>query len=164
MDITDPNNKFGKWLTICFAIAMAIVLSLVLSSCKLIHEASKGKTEKSTDSVSVKKDEQEKSKVDTSKTKSESTKETVYYPQPIIVEGKGGETKVVFVPQSVKETNSQENQNAIFENWKQNLYDSLLRSEITKEKEKETKTVVKTDWLTIGILVALGLLLFKNFI
>ena len=113
-----------------YAIVLIIIL---LSGCKLFREVDK----KSSDSTVVKKDIQSSAKVDTSQTKTEtaSTKETVYYPQPIYIQGKDGETKVVFVPQSTKETGTkkEESNNAIFETWQRNFMDRSEERRVGKE-------------------------------
>jgi len=134
-----------------------------LASCKLFREI---QTEKS-DSTSVNKSSEGLQKVDTSKIKSESasTKETVYYPQPIYIQGKDGETKVVFVPQSTKETEARKEETdlALFENFRKEFLDSL--SSKTSKKDAETKVKVLDFWqiLALGLLfVVLIFIIRKN--
>lgn len=157
----NPNKLYFKDLITAAIISVLFVVFIIsFSSCKLLSKVNKS----SNDSASVKKETETSAKVDTSKSKTESsnTKETVYYPQPIIVPGKDGETKVIFVPQSTKETGSQtqENINYKFEDLRKEVLDSLR----VANASKESKTKAGTDWLTIAIVAGIGLLLFKNFI
>lgn len=137
------------------------VLSIIaLSSCKLFREVSKSDKQVSSDSTHVTSNLIDKSSIDTSKTKRNetSTKETVYYPQPIYIQGKDGETKTIFVPQSIKETGSksEEINNAIFENYKQHIQDSLRISELERQQIKQTET--KGSVLSLGELIGLALI------
>lgn len=163
----NSNKEYFTLLKGSLAIAIGIVaLCLACSSCKLMYDIGKGKEQSKTDSVGVKKETEEKAKVDTSRSKSESTysKETTYYPQPIYVNGP--EPKIVFVPQKVTEsgTSKQESFNAIFESWKKNYEDSVAKAEQMKSKTKDVEVTAKTDWLTIGMIVAIALLFLQKFI
>jgi hypothetical protein len=157
------NNNESFWETVIAVLAVILIFlyaMLVFPSCKLLSKVNKA----STDSVQVVKGSEVLSKVDTSKNKTEtaSTKETIYYPQPIYIQGKDGETKVIFAPQSTKEsgTTKTEDNTAKFEQMKKDFSDSL--SVLKNSKKSETKA--GTDWLQIAILSALGLLVFKHFI
>jgi len=160
--MTNPYKSFFKNLLLAVLMAIAIVLMLIgMSSCKLFKEVKKD----SSDSARVVKQTETAIKVDTSKSKTEtaSTKETIYYPQPIYVQGKDGETKVIFVPQSTKETGSktEENTNAIFEQFKKDFSDSL--NSIKNSKQTDTKIKVGLSTFEIIILCAFGLILLKMF-
>src|SRR5574339_720218 len=86
-------------------IIFLLVILFICSSCKSI----KGLKSNSRDSLSVQKLSEGATKTDSSgsKTDKTNTKETVYYPQPIYIQGKDGETKTVFVPQYIKETGTE---------------------------------------------------------
>lgn len=162
----EPNiNSFFKDLITCLIIALVIVgLCLLLSSCDFFRRVQRTETETKNDSTNVKKVTETSSKIDTSKTSTVTTKETVYYPQPIIVPGKNGETKVVFVPQSTRETGSEEKQNFNYEDYRKDLLDSMriANLELALSKQTETKAALLPFgfWLGIGIvgLVAIGLM------
>jgi hypothetical protein len=167
--VATPNNDKPFFAILKGAIAVAVTLvtiCIVCSSCKLFYNLGKGKEQSRSDSVGVKKQTEQTSKVDTSKSKTESTysKETTYYPQPIYVNGP--EPKIVFVPQTVTEsgTSKQESFNAVFENWKKNYEDSVAKAEAMKTKNKEVEVTAKTDWLTIGMLAAIALLFLQKFV
>lgn len=156
----NPNTPYFKTLETAFVVALVIVLiTITCSSCKLLSKVGKAKS----DSTTVIKQSETIAKVDTSKSKTETihTKETVYQPQPIYIQGKDGETKVIFVPQSTREVGSvkTEDNTAKFEQMKKDFSDSL--AVIKSAKQSETKA--GTDWLQIAILGALGLVLIKNF-
>ena len=147
-------------------------LLIMCSGCEFFRKMSKSETEVRGDSVNVKKATEVSSSVDTSKSKIASTKETVYYPQPIIVPGKDGETKIVFVPQTVKETGTEEKQNYNFENYRKDFLDSMrmakLEAELNKKSETEGSILGIGLWIGIAIVgvVLIGLLIalvhFKN--
>lgn len=141
---------------------LSILVIILCSSCKLFKQVEKSNS----DSTKVEKQDEVNSKVDTSKTKNESTatKETVYYPQPIYIQGKDGETKVVFVPQSTKETevSKSENQNAVFEEWKRHYEDSTQNAQSNLSKDVKVKAGPSfIEWLLI---IAIGLLFIKIFL
>lgn len=152
----NPNKGF---FIIIRYFVITVLCIIALSSCKLFREVSKNEKQVSGDSTHVTSNLIDKNSVDTSKTKRNetSTKETVYYPQPIYIQGKDGETKTVFVPQSVKETGSksEEINNAIFENYKQHIEDSLRISELERQQTKQTE--IKGSILSFG--ESLGLVL-----
>ena len=147
-------------------IACVIVfLFVTLTGCKLLSKVEKQKSEVKTDSTNVKKVTETSSKVDTSKTVTASSKETIYYPQPIIVPGKNGETKVVFVPQSTKETGTEERQNFNYEDYRKDLIDSMrianLELQLTKQSEIKTSVLGFGFWLGVALvgLVLIGLMI-----
>jgi len=165
----DSNKTFWRK---DFALAVAAVLifaaivfiSVVTSGCEFFRKLDKQTTTAKSDSNNVKREVVVASSVDTSKSKSASTKETVYYPQPIIVPGKDGETKIVFVPQTVKETGTEEKQNFNFDNYRRDLLDSIaiaqLREELNKKSETKGSLLGIGFWIGIAILgvVLIGLL------
>jgi len=132
---------------------------ILFSGCKVFQDLKKEKSHIGSDSVNVKKESESLSKVDTSKSKSESAhnKETVYYPQPIYIEGKDGETKVVFVPQTVREsgTNKEETQNFNFENYRKDIIDSMRIAQLEFQLSKRVET--KVDVLGIGFWIGVSL-------
>ena len=159
----EPN--FFKDLLTCFIIALLVVcLCLVFSSCSLFNKSQKTKETVKTDSTSVKKTTEVSSKVDTSKTSSTNTKETVYYPQPIIVQGKNGESKVYYVPQSVKETGTEQKQNFNYEDYRKDLIDSMrianLELQLSKQSETKTSILGFGFWLGVALvgIVLIGLM------
>jgi len=159
--IPNKNESFWETVVAVAAVALIFVFMLVfLSSCKLFREVDKAKS----DSASVVKQSEVNTKVDTSKSKTETihTKETIYQPQPIYIQGKDGETKVIFVPQTTRETGSQtqENTNYKFDGLRKEFLDSLNVAKASKQSE----TKAGTDWFQIAMLAALVLLVFKNFL
>ena len=175
--IEDSNRKFWRQ---DFALAIAgililafiIFISVITSGCEFFRKIDKQTTTAKNDSTKVNKVTEVASSVDTSKSKSASTKETVYYPQPIIVQGKDGESKIVFVPQTVKETGTEEKQNFNFDNYRRDLLDSIaiaqLREELNKKSETKGSLLGIGFWIGVAILgvVLIGLLFalvhFKN--
>ena len=155
----DTNNEFKSIIKGAFIVAAAIViLCLLCSSCKVL------KSTKSTvkDSLSVQKVNEGSVRVDSSGSKSDRTKETVFYPQPIYIEGKNGESKIIFVPQSVRETEKVEDAKIIKDDsWRQAL-DSLSWQITNREMDKKVKVGPSfIEWILIG---GLALLLLKNFL
>ena len=114
------------------------------------------------DSTSVNKVNEGSVRVDSSGSKSDRTKETVFYPQPIYIEGKNGESKIIFVPQSVRETEKVEDAKIIKDDsWRQAL-DSLSWQITNREMDKKVKVGPSfIEWILIG---GLALLLLKNFL
>jgi len=159
----DTDNEFKSIIKGAFIVAAAIViLCLLCSSCKVLSV----KKKETSDSTSVKKETNELTKIDTSKTKSSATntKETVYYPQPIIVPGKDGETKIVFVPQMVKESGSstQETNTYDFEKRLNEKIDSMNASKDVKNTDTNAK--VGPSFIEWCLIIGLALLLLKNFL
>jgi len=154
-----------KWL---FAALIIFIIIYTLTGCNVFRALKKEESEVKSDSVSVKKQTETLSKVDTTKTKTETihTKETIYQPQPIYIQGKDGETKVIFVPQSTKETgsNKEEKQNFSFENYRKDFMDSVKIAEMEKQlaKQSETKGSILGMGFWIGVslvgLVLIGLM------
>ncbi len=162
----EPNiNSFFKDLLTCLIIALiTVVLCVIFSSCTLFQKTQKTKEETRTDSTSVKKVTETSSKVDTSKTSSTNTKETVYYPQPIIVPGKDGGTQVIFVPQKTTETGTEERQNFNYEDYRKDLIDSMrianLELQLSKQSETKTSILGFGFWLGVSLvgIVLIGLM------
>jgi uncharacterized protein YpmB len=152
------------------SIATIIIFCTIFSSCSLFKKSQTTRKENNSDSTNVKKSSEVSSKVDTSKTKTETihTKETIYQPQPIYVKGKDGETKIVFVPQSTKETGTskEETQNFNYENTRKELLDSIriANLELALSEKKESKTKIGPsfiEWILIG---GLAFLILKNYL
>ena len=130
------------------------VICFVCSSCKIL------KNEKSNvkDSTVVNKSSEGSVKTDSSGTKTDktNTKETVYYPQPIYIQGKDGETKTVFVPQYIKESGTEKTEQAQIitdTSWK-DAFNSLAVLIASKESEKKIKAGFSLfEWIVIGVLV-----------
>lgn len=139
---------------------MMVFICFVCSSCKLFREVNKS----SKDSTSVNNSKEGSIKFDSSGSKSDitSTKETIYYPQPIIVPGKDGESKIIIVPQSVRETGTEKTEQAHIitdTSWK-----DAIREMSVAIANKQTETSAKTDWLTIALLIGIGLLVLKSYL
>ena len=121
-------------------IILAIFVIFFLTGCKTSSQLKKA----TNDSTSVKKETSSQVKLDSSgsKTDKTNTKETVYYPQPIYIEGKNGETKVVFVPQTVKETGTEKTeavQVSKEESWRE-AFDSLSSKILNLSQDKKNKS------------------------
>lgn len=138
------------------SILTIIIFCTIFSSCEFMRKSQKTKQEVSSDSTNVKKETETSSKVDTSKTKTATTKETIYYPQPIIVPGKNGETKVVFVPQSTKETGTEEKQNFNYEDYRKDIIDSMRIANL--ELALSAKSEVKGSLLGFGFWLGVSML------
>ena len=157
--IKDTDNDFFRImkgaLIVC---AVILFICFACSSCKVL------KSTKSSvkDSLSVQKVNEGSARVDSSGSKSDKTKEMVYYPQPIIIPGKDGETKVVFVPQVVRETSKDEDAKIVKDDsWRQAL-DSLSAKFTNRELDKKVKVGPSfIEWILIA---GLALLLLKNFL
>jgi len=149
------EQKFFRDFRNVLLIALGIVIVMfACSSCSVFGEFGKKRTSVSNDSTNFKKETEKLSKVDTSKSKNETTKETVYYPQPIIVPGKDGETKVIFVPQSTKETGKEETQNFNYDQWFKEKTDSMTIAQLQLELSK--KSEIKAELLPLGFWLGLG--------
>lgn len=163
----NPVEIFSRFL----AVIGIILIILILASCKLFHESEKRSDIKkvSSDTTSISKSQTSKDNIDTSRNKTEkiNTKETVYYPQPIIVKGDDGKSQVVFVPQSVKETSNEKTEQWIYQmqRFLENKFDSLSKNQNseTSKTEKETKTKAGIDWIQIGIIVLIALFVIEKF-
>lgn len=155
----DTNEEYWEVIkgVIGALIILAIFIIFFLTGCKTISHLKKA----TNDSTSVKKVNEGSVKSDSSGSKSESTKETVYYPQPIIVPGKDGETKVIFVPQTVKETGKTEEAKVVKdESWRE-AFDSLSSKILSLSQDKKTKVGLSfIEWMLVG---AVGLMFLKSF-
>jgi hypothetical protein len=155
------DKQYWKDWGLALSCVLAIFLFLALficSGCKVLR-SSKSNTK---DSVSVNKVNEGSVRVDSSGSKSDRTKETVFYPQPIYIEGKNGESKIIFVPQSVKETEKVEDAKIIKDDsWRQAL-DSLSWQITNREMDKKVK--VGPSFIEWCLIIGLALLLFKNFL
>lgn len=143
-------------------IILAIFIIFFLTGCKTSSQLKKA----TNDSTSVKKETNSQVKLDSSGSKSDktSTKETVYYPQPIYIEGKNGETKVVFVPQVVKETGTEKTEEVQVskdESWRE-AFDSLSSKILNLSQDKKTK--VGPSFIEWILIIAVGLIFLKQFI
>lgn len=149
-------------------ILVLIVWFFLASGCKLLSEVKKDRTETKTDSSGVKKETEMLSKVDTSKSKSESayTKEIFYYGRDTTI------NNFIFQPNQpsvyIKEsgTRKDETQNYNYEQRLRQSLDSMRISELEKQLNKETKTEVKIFdfWqiLALGIIGVIVLYLIAN--
>jgi hypothetical protein len=142
-------------------ILIIIFLLFFLSSCKTISHLKKS----TNDSVSVVKTNEGSSKVDSSGSKSDktNTKETVYYPQPIIIKGDDGKPYPVFVPQSVKETGTEKTEQVQLvkdDSWRQS-FDSLKVAILSLAQDK--KTTVGPSLIEWILICAVGLMFIKSF-
>ena len=154
------------WVIVKEAIGAAFLIVVIIicfccTGCKIL------KNEKSNtkDSISTSKTNEGYSKIDSSGTKTDktNTKETVYYPQPIYIQGKDGETRTVFVPQYVKESGTEKTEQAQIikdTSWKE-AFNSL--AVLIANKESQTKTKVGFSTFEIIIMVIGGLMFLKMF-
>jgi hypothetical protein len=142
-----------------------VIVCLLLSSCSFFNKSQKTTSEIKNDSTKVKKETETSSKIDTSKTTTATTKETVYYPQPIYIQGKDGETKVIFAPKSTTETGKQEVQNFNYEDYRKDIVDSMriANLELALSKKSETKGSLLGIGFWIGISLFGLVLIFLMF-
>jgi hypothetical protein len=161
----DTNEKYTEiWKGIGGGIIIiALLLWFILASgCKTDRNLKKS----TNDSISVVKTNEGSSKVDSSGSKSDktNTKETVYYPQPIYIQGKDGEPKVIFVPQTVKETGTEKTEQVQVvkdESWRE-AFDSLSSKILTLSQDKKVKVGPSLiEWILI---IGIGLIFLKQFI
>jgi hypothetical protein len=162
------DNYDKSYMRILF-IALAIVgllATLLLTSCKLFSEVEKSRTTAATDSAAVKKETETVSKVDTSKSKSESTytKETIYFGRDTTINNyitTPGPTVIVRESGTKKE----ESQNYNFENRERIIVDSMrlahLESQLTKQSETKVDVLGIGFWIGVALagLVLIGLLI-----
>lgn len=159
----DAMKEF--WLDFGVALLFVIALFAVVfffSGCKVLKEVKSS----SKDSTSVSKINEGSARVDSSGSKTDKVynKETIYYPQPIYVQGKDGETKVVVVPQSVRESGQDKTETAHIitdTSWK-DAFNSLTVLIANKEVDKKVK--VGPSFLEWILIAGIGLLLIKNFL
>jgi hypothetical protein len=135
--------------------ATLLFICFICSGCEFFRKLDKSATTNKNDSTNVKKETETSSSIDTSKSKSASTKETVYYPQPIIVPGKDGETKIVFVPQTVRETGTEEKQNFNYESYIKAKLDSMTIAQLQSQLDKKSET--KGSVLGIGFWIGIAI-------
>lgn len=153
------------WLDVgVVVLALLALLSVMFffSGCKVVKDLKQS----SKDSSSINNSKEGSVKIDSSGSKADrtNTKETVYFPQPIIVPGKDGDTKVIFVPQTVRETGTEKTEQAQIirdTSWKEAIREMTLA---LKEKELEKKTKVGPSFLEWVLIAGIGLLLIKNFL
>lgn len=128
-----------------------LIILVLFSSCKLFTKSQGSKD----DSSHVISNKEQTLSGDTSKRKSEATntKETVYYPQPIYIQGKDGESKVVFVPQTVKETlsNKEESQNGNYQQVTKDFMDSMRAFMQTRSSQTTVKAFDFWQIFALGI-------------
>lgn len=159
--ISKEDKEFIDVFKGSLLIAVILVLvCLVLSSCSLFKKVERS----GSDSANVKKQDESTTRVDTSKSKNESTysKEYIYVPgrdttinnyfpanspQPIYIYRESG-------------TNKQENQNGVFEDWKKHYQDSTAASQ--KQLSSKTDIKVGPNLFEIIIMIGLGLLLLPK--
>jgi hypothetical protein len=141
--------------------ASLLFICFICSGCKTLRN-SKSNTK---DSISVNNNKEGSVRVDSSGTKSDktNTKETVYYPQPIYIEGKSGKSEIVFVPQYVKETGTEKTEQAQIikdTTWKE-AFNSLALLIANKESKSQTKVGFST--FEIIMMIAGGIIVLKMF-
>ena len=159
----DTNEEYWEVVkAVIGALAiLAIFIIFFLTGCKTVSHLKKS----TNDSTSVKTLNEGSVKIDSSGSKSDktNTKETVYYPQPIYIQGKDGETKVVFVPQTVKESGTEKTEESKVnkeEAWRE-AFDSLSSKILLLSQDKKTKVGLSfIEWILIG---AVGLMFLKSF-
>ncbi len=154
------RKDFGVAISIILVVA-AIIIICTFSGCKTLH-SSKSNTK---DSISTNKANEGSVRVDSSGSKSDktNTKETVYYPQPIYIQGKDGETKVFYVPQKVTETGTEKTEQAQIikdTSWKE-AFNSLAVLIANKEAKSQTKVGFST--FEIIMLIVGGIVVLKMF-
>jgi hypothetical protein len=143
-------------------ILLILILVLICTGCKTLRNTKSS----SRDSTSVNNVSEGKVRVDSSGTRSDktSTKETVYYPQPIYVQGKDGETKVIFVPQTTKETGTEKTEQVQVikdTSWRE-AFNSVLVAIANKDEKKTVKAGPSIiEWILIA---GLGLFIINRFI
>lgn len=153
-------ETFNKMLAIGMLL-LFVALLMLLPGCKTQHKSSQSVK----DSLSVQKINEGSTKVDSSGSRSDkmNTKETVYYPQPIIVPGKDGNDRIIFVPQSEKVTGSEKNEDFNLSkdsHWK-DRYDSLMYATLLSSKSGSTKVGFST--FEIIMMIAGGIIVLKMF-
>ena len=135
---------------------------MLLPGCKIL----KNQKLATKDSVSVNQSSQGSVRVDSSGSKSDktNTKETVYYPQPIYIEGKnGGEPKIIFVPQTVRETGTEKTEQAQIvkdTSW-HDAFNSLAL--LIANKESKSSTRIGFSTFEIIMMIAGGIIVLKMF-
>ena len=153
-------ETFNKILAIGMLLLFVGILML-LPGCKVVKHTKTA----TKDSAAVARLNEGSNKVDSSGSKSDKTnsKETVYYPQPIIVPGKDGADRIIFVPQSVKETGTEKTEDANISKsnqWK-DKYDSLMYATLLSNKDSTVKAGPSfIEWILI---CAVGLIFLKSF-
>jgi hypothetical protein len=153
------------WLDVGIATLFVIAIFLVMfffSGCKVL----KNQKISTKDSTSVNNSKEGSIKSDSSGSKADrtSTKETVYYPQPIYIEGKNGEAKIIFVPQSVKESGTEKLEQAQIirdTSWKEAIREMTVA---LSNKELEKKTKVGPSFIEWILIAGIALLYVKDFL
>lgn len=162
----DSEKDFLDMFWGCLKWAAAIVFLVILwnsfCGCKILQ--SKKSNTNSKDSIVN--NSQGSVRVDSSGSKSDktNTKETVYYPQPIYIQGKDGETKVISVPQYIKETGTEKTEQAQVitdTTWKNEMRELRTLIQNTNSTTKGSLLNSPIIWILIGVV---GLLLLKNFL
>jgi len=159
----DTNEEY--WDVVKGAIGVLIVFAIfiifLLTGCKTVRSLKKS----TTDSTSVSKVNEGSSKTDSSGSKSDktTTKETVYYPQPIYIEAKNGESKIVFVPHSVKETGTEKTEQFDYSRDEKifSKLDSLIKAVTNVQSASSTKVGFST--FEIIMMIAGGIIVLKMF-
>ena len=158
------DNEF--WVILKEAVGGVFLIVIIIfcvccTGCKIL----KNQKVNTKDSVSTSKTNEGNSRIDSSGTKTDktNTKETVYYPQPIYIQGKDGETRTVFVPQYVKESGTEKIEQAQIikdTSWKE-AFNSL--AVLIANKETQTKTKIGFSTFEIIVIIIGGLMFLKMF-
>lgn len=164
----DSEGAISVFLGAVGFFIMMVFICFVCSSCKLFREVNKS----SKDSTSINNTKEGSIKFDSSGSKSDitSTKETIYYPQPIYIQGKDGEVRVISIPQVVKESGTEKTEQAHIvtdTSWRDAIREMTVA---IANKQTETEGSLLSFWQIIGIafigIVFIGMLIalvyFKN--
>jgi hypothetical protein len=154
----DPNiNSFFVVFRNSLLVALGIIiLMLACSSCSFFNKSQSSRKQTGSDSSNVKKVTETLTKVDTSKTKSESTytKETIYFGRDTTINNYFTTPAPTVI---VRETGTkkEETQNFNFENYRKDLIDSIRIAHLELELSKKSETKVKV--LDFWQILALGM-------
>src|SRR5688572_5610410 len=142
----DPVNTFLKGCVVVVIIFLAAVMIIGTCSCKLIREVKKS----SSDSTSVKKDETEYTKVDTSKSTKEKDSDRITFVYPIDTTVNNYYTyPSTVIYEKIKE--KEESKNFDHESFKREILDSVGKRSEVKEVESKTKIGPSLiEWVLIG--------------
>lgn len=164
-------KKFLEYiLIVAGSIILAALIWLLLFSltgCRLIKERKTDSTIKTSDSANVKKQTESSNKVDTSKSKSETTylKETyIYPPRDTIINNYYPSSPSVYIRESGAKKEEVNNYN--YDQRLKEVTDSMRIASLQERVNEQTKSKTKVgpsfiEWVLIGVL---ALLLLKNFI
>lgn len=167
----NDNGRFAKDFIRCLTLALIIVFYLLsLTSCSVFKSLKKDTRTVTSDTTNVHKETDKINSVDTSKSKSTYSKETItFYPTR--------DTNIfnINIPRSTvnnpypvyitKETGTNETQNYNYETREKQIIDSMKIANLEMQLSVKSESKVKAgpsflEWILI---IGLGLLLIKNF-